>query len=134
MSSDIIREIDFSKRGIFQPLTLSKPFEYLRPCWVYQDRLFVWCDEHLRWNEHGASNEEKIPGTITSRVPHHRTHTERAGKFEIEYGEHCDGVDFYCLGDAPTEVAKIVRRYPGTKAVHTPPPIRRVYPSCAGQA
>ena len=129
MSSDVIREIDFSKRGVFQPLTLRRPFEYLRPCWVYKDSLFVWCDEHLRWNEHGVVADERIPGTITSRVPHHNAITKNAGtELEVNYGGRCDGVDFYCMGEAPAEVAEIVRKYPHGKAVHTPPPIRRVYP------
>lgn len=143
-NSDLVVEIDFSKRGVFlHDFKEWRPYHYFRPCWVYGDSLFVWCDEHMRWNEHGVVTEdmysgegphhkdERVPGTITSRVPHHSSVIKNAGtKYEHSMGgEHCEGEDFYCMGEAPPEVAKIVRRYhSGEKAKHTPPPTRRVYP------
>jgi hypothetical protein len=95
------------------------PQDFLRPAWVLNDYLFVWCDAHGRWNQHSAAPGEEIPGRITGRVPHH-------GQLP-RGGEQCEGRIFYCLGTASEELAAILKRYPRTARVA--PQIRRVYPS-----
>jgi hypothetical protein len=120
MSSDIIREFVPRNTLNLHWYRTRGPYDYMRPAWVFEHGLFVWCDEHLRWNEHGVAPGETKPGHITGRVPHHDCGDDGDG----------NGVVYYCMGLAlaTPDVAKILKKYPRPKATHTPPPIRRVYP------
>jgi hypothetical protein len=111
--SDIIAEFGTKNLNQIKWYHNRGPHDYMRPAWVFEESLFVWCDEHSRWNEHGTIEGEEIPGRITCRCPHHHD---------------CDGDVYYCMGPADRELAKILTKYPQEKATHTAPPIRRVYP------
>ena len=140
---DIIIKINTTHLATLDWLERAKadPRMYLRPAWGFKPGtyidpftkkekfcgdLFVWCDEHLRWNHHGLLREEAIPGTITSRVPHHEC--------GFQYGQLGDGSVFYCMGIADKELAKRLKRYSLSNALSKcPPPVRRVYPDFEGQ-
>ena len=114
------------------PTTSPSPYDIigpitLNPGWAYNYSLMVWCPDHQRWNEHGLATRtvktedgsvvqinESIPGAIVGRSPHH----EHAGYFGI-----------ICMGEAPTELRKIIAMYRRSKkAQHTPPPSSLVWP------
>jgi len=128
--SDIEIKVDGNRPGYIQRLLRDLgPHDYIKPAWGTAARavsaaaratwgapegdLFVWCDECLQWNCHGLCDGE-VEGYITARCP------------------HCpckSGEVMYCMGMADAELAKVLQRYStSTRAKHTPPPVRRVYP------
>ena len=113
--TDIIAEFGTKNQSQIKWYLQREPHDYMRPAWTYNKGLFVWCDEHLRWNQHGIAKEqgEETPGCITSRCPHH---------------DDCLGDVYYCMGPADGELIKILKKYPQKKATHTAPKIRRVFP------
>jgi hypothetical protein len=82
--------------------------------WVTCDR-FVWCDECLHWNCHSLHEEdEEVAGLIIKRYP------------------NCEcriGSLIYSMGMADGELAKMLRLYPSSRMMNTPPPVRRVGPA-----
>jgi hypothetical protein len=95
--------------------------DFLKPAWglLRQRRIgwvtynrFVWCDECLQRNCHGLHEEEEVAGRIIERYP------------------HCEcriGSLIYSMGMAEGELAKMLQRYPSSRMMYTPPPLRRVY-------
>lgn len=89
-----------------------------KPGWFVRSRgidyLYVWCDECLNWHQHAIEEQEKIAGSVTSRMHHC----------------NCPGDgQIYCLGPADKDLAKQIRRDYRKLRVQQPPAIRRVYVS-----
>jgi hypothetical protein len=102
---DIIAEFGTRNQNQIKWYHNREPHDYMRPAWVfdtgYDKSLFVWCDEHLRWNEHGVAKGEENPGCITSRCPHHRD---------------CIGDVFYCMGVRRSRPGKDLEEIPARKS------------------
>src|ERR1700674_2592649 len=111
--TDIVAEFGTNNPNQIKWYHNRKMHDYMRPAWVFDRNLYVWCDEHLRWNCHGLVEGEENLGCITSRCPHH---------------SDCDGDVYYCMGAADSDLAKILKKYPQERATHIAPLIRRVYP------
>jgi hypothetical protein len=81
-----------------------------KPGWFIGTQLYVWCETHFRWNEHGY-----VPGErFQYRVPH--CDLCRRGR-----GDDCIVV----IGEATGKLRKQLLNYP-IKNVHTPPDDYRV--------
>lgn len=115
----------FVHRHGSKPYGLSIP-KYLHPAWMIKRgdcySLFVWCDEHQRWNEHGRDTLENFEeeatkglvlegGTIEARCAHHDGHREQF-------------FAMYNFGLAPKEIQWIGNRYPRVHKVS--PNIKRI--------